>query len=114
MASATDRIKLTSQMQTWLNNNTKATKEARSEIQRYIDEINSLGSSLTKGQFNDFSNQFKQINSQMQALGKTGKGTFDDFKRAFGQIFQFAGAYGLIQNVAFQVPTTNDSICQRH
>ena len=104
MASATDRIKLTSQMQTWLNNNTKATKEARSEIQRYIDEINSLGSSLTKGQFNDFSNQFKQINSQMQALGKTGKGTFDDFKRAFGQIFQFAGAYGLIQNVAFDVP----------
>lgn len=104
MASATDRIKLTSQMQTWLNNNTKATKEARAEIQRYIDEINSLGNSLTKGQFNDFSNQFKQINSQMQALGKTGKGTFDDFKRAFGQIFQFAGAYGLIQNVAFQVP----------
>lgn len=104
MASATDRIKLTSQMQSWLNNNTKATKEARAEIQRYIDEINSLGSSLTKGQFNDFSNQFKQINSQMQALGKTGNGTFDDFKRAFGQIFQFAGAYGLIQNVAFQVP----------
>ena len=104
MSSATDRIKLTSQMQTWLNNNTKATKEARAEIQRYIDEINSLGNSLTKGQFNDFSNQFKQINSQMQALGKTGKGTFDDFKRAFGQIFQFAGAYGLIQNVAFQVP----------
>ena len=36
--------------------------------------------------------------------GKTGKSFVDDFGRAFGQIFQFAGAYGLIQNVAFQVP----------
>lgn len=104
MTSATDRIRLTSQMQTWLNNNTKATKEARSEVQKYIDEINSLGTSLTKGQFNDFNNQFKQISSQMQAMGKTGKSWADDFGRAFGQIFQFAGAYGLIQNVAFDVP----------
>lgn len=104
MVSSTDRIKLSSQMQNWLNNNTKATKEARIEIERYIQEIDSLGSSMTKGQFNDFNNSFKSITSEMQAIGKTGKNSFDDFKRAFGQIFQFAGAYGLIQNVAFEIP----------
>lgn len=104
MASATDRIKLTSQMQAWLNNNTKATKEARAEIERYIQEINSLGSSLTRGQLNGYSKNFSKINTQMVAMGKTGKSAIDDFKRAFGQIAQFAGAYGLIQNVAFQVP----------
>ena len=104
MASATDRIKLTSQMQSWLNNNTKATKEARAEIERYIQEINSLGSSLTKGQLNGYSKNFSKINTQMVAMGKTGKSAIDDFKRAFGQIAQFAGAYGLIQNVAFDVP----------
>lgn len=104
MASATDRIKLTSQMQSWLNNNTKATKEARAEIERYIQEINSLGSSLTRGQLNGYSKNFSKINTQMVAMGKTGKSAIDDFKRAFGQIAQFAGAYGLIQNVAFDVP----------
>lgn len=104
MASATDRIKLTSQMQSWLNNNTKATKEARAEIERYIQEINSLGSSLTRGQLNGYSKNFSKINTQMVAMGKTGKSAIDDFKRAFGQIAQFAGAYGLIQNVVFQVP----------
>ena len=104
MASATDRIKLTSQMQSWLNNNTKATKEARAEIERYIQEINSLGSSLTKGQLNGYSKNFSKINTQMVAMGKTGKSAIDDFKRAFGQIAQFAGAYGLIQNVIWQVP----------
>lgn len=104
MASATDRIKLTSQMQSWLNNNTKATKEARAEIERYIQEINSLGSSLTKGQLNGYSKNFSKINTQMAAMGKTGKSAIDDFKRAFGQIAQFAGAYGLIQNVIMDVP----------
>ena len=104
MASATDRIKLTSQMQSWLNNNTKATKEARAEIERYIQEINSLGSSLTRGQLNGYSKNFSKINTQMVAMGKTGKSAIDDFKRAFGQIAQFAGAYGLIQNVIWQVP----------
>ena len=104
MASATERIKLTSQMQSWLNNNTKATKEARAEIERYIQEINSLGSSLTKGQLNGYSKNFSKINTQMVAMGKTGKSAIDDFKRAFGQIAQFAGAYGLIQNVVFDVP----------
>lgn len=104
MASATDRIKLTSQMQSWLNNNTKATKEARAEIERYIQEINSLGSSLTRGQLNGYSKNFSKINTQMVAMGKTGKSAIDDFKRAFGQIAQFAGAYGLIQNVVFDVP----------
>ena len=104
MASATDRIKLTSQMQAWLNNNTKATKEARAEIERYIQEINSLNGSLTKGQLNGYANSFKSINAQMVAMGKTGSSTLNDFKRAFTQIAQFAGAYGIIQNVMWQVP----------
>lgn len=104
MASATDRIKLTSQMQSWLNNNTKATKEARAEIERYIQEINSLNGSLTKGQLNGYANSFKSINAQMVAMGKTGSSAITDFKRAFTQIAQFAGAYGIIQNVMWQVP----------
>lgn len=104
MASATDRIRLTSQMQTWLNNNTKATKEARAEVQRYIDEINSLGSALTKGQLNDYNNQFKEINNSMLSMDRLGSSTRADFARAFGQIAQFASAYGIIQNVLMEIP----------
>lgn len=102
--SATSRIKLSSEIQSWMNNNTKATQEAKEVLQDYINQLNTAGDSLTKGQFNSISNGFKQQKAQMQALGKTGKSFVDDFKRAFSQIFQFAGAYGIIQNVAFQVP----------
>lgn len=102
--SATSRIKLTSDIQTWLNNNTQATKAAKEELQSYIDQLNSAGNSLTKGQFNTIANGYKQVTAQMTAQGNIGKSWMDDFKRAFSQITQFAGAYGVIQNVIFDVP----------
>lgn len=102
--SSTSRIKLSSDIQSWLNKNTKATQEAKEVLRDYINQLNTAGDSLTKGQFNAISNGFKQQTAQMQALGKTGKSFADDFKRAFGQITQFASAYGLIQNVIFDVP----------
>ena len=102
--SATSRIKLTSDIQLWLNNNTNATKEAKSELQDYIAQLNAAGNTLTKGQFNEIQNGFKQTTSIMKAQGNVGKSWADDFKRAFGQIAQFAGAYGIIQNVMMDVP----------
>ena len=102
--SATSRIKLTSDIQSWLNNNTNATKEAKSELQDYIAQLNAAGNTLTKGQFNEIQNGFKQTTSIMKAQGNVGKSWADDFKRAFGQIAQFAGAYGIIQNVMMDVP----------
>lgn len=102
--SATSRIKLTSDIQSWLNNNTNATKEAKSELQDYIAQLNAAGNTLTKGQFNEIQNGFKQTTSIMKAQGNVGKSWADDFKRAFGQIAQFAGAYGIIQNVIMDVP----------
>lgn len=102
--SATSRIKLTSDIQTWLNNNTNATKEAKVELQNYISQLESAGNSLTKGQFNEIQNGFKQTTSIMKAQGNVGKSWADDFRRAFSQIAQFAGAYGIIQNVIMDVP----------
>lgn len=102
--SATSRIKLTTDIQSWLNNNTNATKEAKSELQDYIAQLNAAGNTLTKGQFNEIQNGFKQTTSIMKSQGNVGKSWADDFRRAFSQIAQFAGAYGMIQNVIFDVP----------
>ena len=104
MASIDDRMQFSNKIETWLNNNTKATDQAKQQLQEYISLLRSAGTDLTTGQFNDVRKGFSNITTSMQAMGKTGKSFFDDFKRAFSQIFQFAGAYGLIQNVAFQVP----------
>lgn len=47
---------------------------------------------------------FNQLKSQISAEGLTGKSHIDEFKRAFGQIAEFAGIYGAIQNVIYEVP----------
>lgn len=47
---------------------------------------------------------FNQLKSQISAEGLTGKSYIDEFKRAFGQIAEFAGIYGAIQNVIYELP----------
>ena len=104
IASMDDRMQFSNKIETWLNNNTKATEQAKTQLQEYISLLRNAGTDITTGQMNDVKKGFSTVTSSMQAMGRTGKSFFDDFKRAFSQIFQFAGAYGLIQNVAFQVP----------
>lgn len=48
--------------------------------------------------------KYNQLKSQISAEGLTGKSHIDEFKRAFGQIAEFAGIYGVIQNVIYEVP----------
>ena len=96
-----DAITASNKTLTWLNNNTKAAKDYGEALEQVAAKQRSATSSSELQQYNK---EFKNIVSQAQLDGKTGKSFVDDFKRAFGQIFQLAGAYGLIQNVAFQVP----------
>lgn len=104
IASIDDRMQFSNKIETWLNNNTKATEQAKSQLQEYISLLRNAGTDMTTGQLNDVKKGFSTVTSSMQVMGRTGKSFLDDFKRAFGQIFQFAGAYGLIQNVIWQVP----------
>lgn len=96
-----DAITASNKTLTWLKNNTKAAKDYGEALEQVASKQRSATSASELQQYNK---EFKNIVSQAQLAGKTGKSFVDDFGRAFGQIFQFAGAYGLIQNVAFQVP----------
>ena len=50
-------------------------------------------------------NSFKNLQSKISAEGLSGKSGWDEFKRAFGQISQFVGIYGLMQNTLMEVPS---------
>lgn len=96
-----DAITASNKTLTWLNNNTKAAKDYGEALEQVASKQRSATSASELQQYNK---EFKNIVSQAQLAGKTGKSFVDDFGRAFSQIFQFAGAYGIIQNVAFDVP----------
>ena len=104
IASIDDRMQFSNRIETWLNNNTKATEEAKAHLKEYIDLLRDAGTEMTSGQLNDLKKGFSTWTSQMQAAGRTGKSSWEELKRATSQIFEFAGVYGMIQNVAFEIP----------
>lgn len=86
---------------TWLKNNTKAAKDYGEALEQVAAKQRAATSRDELAQYNK---EFRNIVSEAQLAGKTGKSFVSDFGRAFGQIFEFAGAYGMIQNVAFEIP----------
>ena len=99
MASSAERIKFGNQMQTWINQNTKATKEAKAEIQDYINRVKDVNTEMSKGDFNSVKNGYKSIVSEMTAAGKIGKSFSQELGRGFKQIGEFAYTYGAIQQL---------------
>ena len=88
-------------VKSYMEANTKALSKYRAELESLEKSYRSM---TTQGEKLDLDNQFRNLQSRISSEGLTGKSAIDDFKRASGQIAQFAGAYGLIQNVAFDVP----------
>lgn len=97
MTTSAERIQLTSKMESWLENNTRATKEAKENVKQYIEEVNKLGDSMTKGQLNSIQNSFKRTNTEMVSMGRNGKSFMSELARGFKQIGEFAYTYGAIQ-----------------
>ena len=85
----------------YMENNTKALKKYRVELENLEKAYRNM---TTQGEKLSLDNQFRNLQSRISSEGLTGKSFADDFKRAFSQIAQFAGAYGIIQNVIMDVP----------
>ncbi|MGF0101974.1 phage tail tape measure protein [Bariatricus sp. SGI.019] len=81
---------------TWLKNNSKAAKD-------YGDRLRELAElQRTATNADDLKNYTKQVNeikTLAASQGKTGASFGAEFKRAFGQIGQFATIYGTIQRI---------------
>ena len=87
---------------TYMENNTKALKKYGEQLATLQQQYKSATTEFEKS---DLDNQFKNLQSRISAEGLTGKSGWDEFKRATGQIAQFAGIYGAIQNIGMQIPS---------
>lgn len=88
-------------VQKYINDNTKAWKKYKTQLEAVREEYRNA---VTEGDKAAADLKFKNIKSSISAEGLTGKGFFDDFKRAIGQVSQFTGAYAIAQNVLQEVP----------
>lgn len=81
---------------TWLKNNTAAAKD-------YGDVLTDLAKKQRQATSSDelkgYTKQVQQIQTEAAALGKTGRSFTDELARGFQQIGQFAGTYGILQQI---------------
>ena len=94
-------VKASNSTLSWLENNSKAAKEYGAALEDLADKQRKA---TTQGELTDLQNQFNIVTGKARSKGLTGASWTDDLKRATGQIAQFAGVYGAIQNVVFEVP----------
>lgn len=64
-------VKLTNKIETWLNKNTAATKEAKQEMQLYLTELQS--GNVVPTRFQEIQTRIDEINTDMRKAGKLGK-----------------------------------------
>lgn len=76
-ASATKQVNLTNKIQKWLDNNTRATKEARNELEIYLKELSS--GQITNARWAEMNNGLTQIDTRMRSMGKLGKSFMQTF-----------------------------------
>lgn len=86
---------------TWLEQNNKAAKDYGETLKVLAQKQKEA---VTSGEQQVLQRQVDAIKSKAIVEGKTGRSWSSELKRSVSQIAQFAGVYGTIQNVAFQVP----------
>lgn len=99
--SANAGIVKSNEILTYYNNNTKALKKYGAELRQLAEDAKNA---ITQAKLDEVNDSFKKLRSTISAEGLTGKTWLDDAKRAFGQIAQFTGMYGILQNVMQDVP----------
>ncbi len=80
----------------WLKNNSKAAKEYGETLTKLAEQQKSA---TNQEDLRNYTKQVNAIKAEASALGKTGKSFSEELSRGFKQIAQFAGTYGIIQEV---------------
>ena len=89
LASALEIRTLDNKIATWMDKNTKASKEFGASITELRNQLNSGFGSITTGGLADIENQFKSIQQSAVALNKTGNTFATTFSRAFASISNY-------------------------
>lgn len=100
-ASAIKQQNTLNDFKRWMHSNSKAYKVGEA---RYNSIVSNLQGNLTGGQLEDVIGQIKTFKTEMELSGNVGKSFTEELGRSFKKIGIFAGTYGIIQRLAYQVP----------
>jgi len=111
-ASSSQRLTLLDKAQKQLLKNSAYTKEAKAQIQSYINEINHLGDSMSKLDYTRISNGLKETDIEMQSIGRTGKSFTQWVGGGIKQMGQFALLLGGIYSIPVALKKITDAVLE--
>lgn len=94
-------------IQDFLNKNTAITKEARTQLSNYVNELN--GGNISLSRWNEINLKLKETDSSMRGLGKLGKSVTDQFKQAADSFSQWLSVSA---GIMFLVSQTKNAIVE--
>lgn len=99
LATDLQRITKANSMQTWMTNNSKATKQFGTDIQTLITKLRSVDD-MTIPELKKIDLQFKQIQLNARSLGKTGLTFSDSIKKGFSSFTSFLSKSSVVMTGA--------------
>lgn len=85
----------------YMNANSRAVKKYGASLKTLEQQYRSMTTIEEKANYDKV---FANLKSRISAEGLSGNSWFGELKRATGQIAQFAGVYGMLQNTVMQIP----------
>lgn len=92
---AIGRAKLSNYLQKWLDTNTAATKEARTEVQQYFKDLKN-GIINTESQNKSIRSRVETITNEQRAIGKLGGSLADTFSKGAKKFTEWGIASGAV------------------
>lgn len=100
--SVLQQVKLSNKIQTWLNNNTAATKEAKLEMQSYLTMLSS-GNSITPVQYKEINAAVDNLTTSMRTMGRLGNSPIHALKAGMSKFTGWIGASALVMRAINEV-----------
>lgn len=97
-ASAMEVATLQNKMESWLNNNTRATKAYGTQVQNYINTLKHLSAqgNVSTADLNKIADGFKKVDMAAESAGLKGKSFGNSISGAFKSITRYVGVSTLI------------------
>lgn len=97
-ASAMEVATLQNKMESWLNNNTRATKAYGTQVQNYINTLKHLSAqgNVSTADLNQIADGFKKVDMAAESAGLKGKSFGSSISGAFKSIIRYVGVSTLI------------------
>lgn len=92
-ASSIQTKDLSNKIQTWLDKNTAASKEAKTALQAYLDQLNG---EIPLTQFKSIQREFKNIEVEQRNLGNLGKSFSDSLKSGISKFKDWLGVSTIV------------------